>query len=60
MGGGVDAEIGELLVVVDARELGVDALERAHVRGPCRQRLLEIGRRAELVAEDLPKNPAAR
>ena len=51
--GGVDAEVGELLVVVDARELRVDALEGAGMRGPRGERLLEVGGGAELVAEDL-------
>jgi hypothetical protein len=51
--GGVDAEVGELLVVVDARELRVDALERARMRGPRGERLLEVRGGAELVAEDL-------
>jgi hypothetical protein len=49
----VNAVVGELLVVVDARELRVDALERAGVPRVGPERLLEVGGRAELVAQDL-------
>ncbi len=50
---GLGAEIGELLVVVDARELRVDALERSRVRRVRGEGALEVRRRPELVAEDL-------
>ena len=47
----LDTELGELLVVVGARELRVDALERACVTREGAERAFEIGRGTELVAE---------